>query len=96
MKILFSSYHNPHFITITEYIERAIERLEHSLIFFEDRVFIILDRIREKEQFFQNWDLKRLNNKFISLAFHFKPDICLFAGGHQILPKTIEKKVSLQ
>jgi len=59
-------------------------------------LFYFLDRIREKEQFFQNWDLKRRNNKFISLAFHFKPDICLFAGGHQILPKTIEKKVSLQ
>ena len=91
MKILFSSYHNPHFITITEYIERAIERLGHSLIAFDDQALIIPGRIRQKVHFLQNWDLNRLNNNFMSLVFHHEPDLCLIAGGHRILQETIKK-----
>jgi spore maturation protein CgeB len=91
MKILFSSYHNPHFITITEYIEKAMERLKHSLISFDDRKFIIPGRIRERMLFLQNWDLNRINNKLISLASRCKPDLCLVAGGHRIFPDTIKK-----
>jgi len=91
MKILFSSYHNPHFITITEYIERAIERLKHSLITYDDRKFIIPGRIRERMLFLQKWDLNRINNKLISLAARCKPDLCLVAGGHRIFPDTIKK-----
>lgn len=91
MKILLSASHNPHFITITEYIERAIERLGHFLISFDDRKFIIPGRIRQKVQFLQNWDLHRLNNKLISLAFSNKPNLCIITGGHRIYPETIEK-----
>jgi spore maturation protein CgeB len=91
MKILFSSYHNPHFITITEYIERAIERLGHSLIFFDDWELIIPGRIRQRVHFLQKWDLKRLNNKLISLVFRYAPDFCLIAGGHRIFSETIVK-----
>jgi len=91
MKILFSGYHNPNFVTITEYMEKAIERLGHSLISFEDRVFMIPGRLRKKMRLLQNWDLKRLNNNFLSLASHNSPDLCLVTGGHRILPETIEK-----
>ncbi len=91
MKILFSGYHNPNFVTITEYMEKAIERLGHSLFSFEDRAFMIPGRLRKRVQFLQNWDLKRLNNKFFSLAFHNNPDLCLVTGGHRILPETVEK-----
>jgi spore maturation protein CgeB len=91
VKILFSSYHNPRFITITEYIELAIERLKHSLISFDDRNFLIPGRIRQKITFLQNWDLRKLNSKLISLAFSKKPDLCLIAGGHRISPKTVKK-----
>lgn len=91
MKILLSGYHNPHFITITEYIERAIERLEHSLISFDDRKFIIPGRIRQRVHFLQKWDLRRLNNKLISLAFRYAPDLCLIAGGYRVFSETIVK-----
>jgi len=91
MKVLFSSYHNPHFITITEYIERAIERLGHSLISFDDRKFIIPGRIRERMLFLQNWDLNRINNKLISLASRYKPDLCLVVGGYRVFSETIVK-----
>lgn len=91
MKILFSGYHNPHFTTITEYIEKAIERLGYSLISFDDRKFIIPGRIRQRLQFLQNWDLRRLNNKLISLVFRDLPDLCIITGGHRIFSETILK-----
>jgi len=95
MKILLSGYHNPHFITITEYVERAIEKSGHSLISFDDREFTIPGRIRQKVHFLQNWDLGRLNNRLVSLAFTYKPDLCLITGGHRILPTAIEKLKAL-
>ncbi len=91
MKILFSSYHNPHFLTISEYIEKAIIRLRHSLISFEDRAFIIPGRIRQGVKALQEWDLKRLNHKMTSLAVQKKPDFCLVAGGQRLLPETVER-----
>lgn len=78
-------------MTITEYIERALSKLEHSLISFDDRTFLIPGRIRKRLGFLQNWDLKRLNSKFFSLANQSRPDFCLVAGGHRILPMTIKK-----
>jgi spore maturation protein CgeB len=91
MKILFSGYHNPLFMTITEYIERAIQKTGHSLISFDDRAFIIPGRIRERAPFLQSWDLNRLNNKLISLAFRCEPALCLISGGQRVSPETIEK-----
>jgi len=91
MKILFTGYHNPHFVSITEYIERAIERLGHELIAFDDRSFLIPGRIRQRFKFLQDWDLKRLNTNLVSLASRLKPDICLVSGGHRILPQTLER-----
>lgn len=78
-------------MTITEYIEKAIKKLEHTLISFDDRSFIIPGRIRQKVQALYNWDLNRLNKNFISLARRHEPDFCLITGGHRILPETIKK-----
>ncbi|MFQ5964669.1 MAG: hypothetical protein ACE5KZ_10320 [Candidatus Scalinduaceae bacterium] len=61
MKILFSGYHNPNFITITEYIERAILKQGHELETYDYRSFIIPGRIREKVQFLDQCILKELN-----------------------------------
>ncbi len=91
MKILLSGYHNPHFLTITEYIESAIEKSGHSLLSFDDRSFIIPGRIRERVELLQRWDMKRLNKRIVSQAESFKPDMCLVTGGYRILPETIEK-----
>jgi spore maturation protein CgeB len=91
MKILLSGYHNPHFLTITEYIERAVEKSGHSLLSFDDRSFIIPGRIRKRVEFLQRWDMKRLNKRFASQAESFKPDMCLITGGHRISPETVEK-----
>jgi len=91
MRVLFSSYHNPSFWTITDYIERTIMRLGHELIPFDDRAFIIPGRLRKSVRFLQDIDLNRLNNRLISLASSTNPDLCLVAGGNRILPETVQK-----
>ncbi len=91
MKVLFSSYHNPFFWTITEYTEKAIEKSGHELIRFDDRAFVIPGLFRQRMRFLQKWDLNRLNNRLISLASDSKPDLCLIAGGNRILPETLQK-----
>ena len=89
MKILFSGYHNPHFITITEYMERAIRALGHDLIVFDDRQYVIPGRIRQQIERLDKFDLQRINRKMVSLAFETKPHILIVTGGHRITSRTV-------
>jgi spore maturation protein CgeB len=91
MRILFSSYHNPHFLTITEYIESAIELSGHELIPYDDRQHIVPGRIRSRVGFLNTLDLMRINGKLISLCKESRPDIAVVAGGHRITGPTIGK-----
>lgn len=90
MKILFSSYHNPRFETITEYIEQAITGLGHELIIFDDRQHIIPGRIRNKINFLNKLDLRNINKNLLSTVDSTKPDVVIVAGGHRIQPETVE------
>ncbi|MCA9409213.1 MAG: hypothetical protein KC733_11025, partial [Candidatus Omnitrophica bacterium] len=96
MKILFSGYHNLHFLTITEYIEAAIEQLDHQLISFDDRQYLFPGRLRQVMPIFEKYDLKIMNQKLLQLAQSHQPDICLVTGGHRIFPETIQKLNSLK
>ncbi len=91
MKILLSGYHNPHFLTITEYVERAIQSLGHSLLTFDDRNFLFPGRWRQRSAFLHRFDLKRLNRRLMALALRENPDLCVVLGGHRILPETVER-----
>jgi len=90
MKILFSTHHNPHFFTVTEYIEAAIRKSGHELCDFEDRQHILPGRIRASLPFLDRLDRERINKKMLQLARHQKPDVAVIAGGHRILPETIQ------
>ena len=91
MKILFSGHHNPHFFTITEYLERAIRLLGHELLIFEDRQHTIPGRIRKRWPLFHRLDLKFINTKMLTLAKTAKPDLSVVTGGTRISSDTIEK-----
>ncbi len=91
MKILLSGYHNPDYITITEYVEKAIAETGNYLVSFDDRQFLIPGRVRKVFPWLEKWDLRRLNKNLISLAERNRPDLCLVTGGHRILPDTVEK-----
>jgi len=90
MKILFSGYHNPHFMTITEYMESAIKALGHDLIVFDDREHIIPGRIRRQMQWLHQFDLQHINKKMVSLTLKTKPDILIVTGGHRITSRTVK------
>jgi len=90
MKIIFCSYHNPHYLTITEYIERALKKLSHNVEIFDDRSFIIPGKIRKRFKSLHYFDLKRINRNLLKLVERFKPDIYLETGGYRIFPETIK------
>jgi len=90
MKILLSAYHNPHFPTITEYIEDAIRMIDYDLISFDDRQHIIPGRLRYRIPWFHRLDLEHINKKLLTLAKKSKPDIALITGGHRIQPESIQ------
>ena len=90
MKILFSGYHNPNFITITEYMESAIKALGHELIVFDDRQHIIPGRIRRRLKRLNRFDLQHINKKMVSLVLEMKPDIAIITGGHRITARTVK------
>ncbi len=96
MKIIFSTCRNPYYITITEYVENAIKATGCETMFFNDSDFIIPGRIRSRMPFLNKFDLKRINRNLLSVIKAFKPDIFIEAGGHRILPETIDQIRKLQ
>jgi len=90
MHILFSGYHNPYFMTITEYMEDAIRALGHDLTVFDDRQHIVPGRIRQSIHWLQQYDLRHINKKLVSLALKSKPDIAVVTGGHRITRQSVQ------
>ena len=64
MRILLSGYHNPHYLTVTEYIERAIAALGHELIVFNDRNHVIPGRLRRRWVPLQSISVAVINTEF--------------------------------
>lgn len=91
MKVLFSGHHNPHFHTITEYLERAILKSGHALFIFEDRRHIIPGRIRGFAHVLDRLDLAVINQRMLSLADEARPDVAIITGGHRISARTIRQ-----
>ncbi|MBW2310379.1 MAG: glycosyltransferase [Deltaproteobacteria bacterium] len=89
MRTLLSGYHNPHFLTITEYMEKAIENLGHELLIFDDRQHIVPGRVRQRIKWLHQFDLNHINKKIVSLAAEKKPDIAIVTGGHRITASTV-------
>jgi spore maturation protein CgeB len=84
MKILLSGYHNPHFVTVTEYIERAVRLLGHDLITFDDRRHLFPGRLRQKFRILQQASVGLINRRLVRLAEGSQPDAVIVTGGHRI------------
>jgi spore maturation protein CgeB len=84
MKILLSGHHNPHFHTITEYIESAIRHLGHDLCIFEDRQHVVPGRIRRRVSLLYRLDMQHINHRLRIAARTFKPVIAIIIGGDRI------------
>ena len=91
MKILYSGYHNPNFITITEYVEKAILQLGDEIETYDYRQHTIPYRISERIPFLYRWDMNKLNRGLIKCVDRFKPDILLVNWGGTFYPETISE-----
>ena len=89
MKILYSGYHNPDFMAITEYVERAILQLGYELETYDYRQHIIPYRISDRIPLLRRWDMNILNKGLIKRIDHFRPDIFLGNWGGSYYPETI-------
>lgn len=91
MKVLFSSYRNPHFITITEYTERAFAAAGARVEFFNDRRYRIPGVLRQRVPLFEQLDLKRINSDLLRKAAGSRPDMVFAGGGTRIFPATLQE-----
>ena len=91
MRILLSGYHNPHYLTITEYIERAIGGLGHELIVFNDRDHIFPGLLRKRVKIFQQISLENINRNLVAIVHRTQPDIVIIMGGDRIAHKALKQ-----
>ncbi len=96
MRILVSGYHNPHYVTITEYIERAMRSTGHELITFNDRDHVFPGRLRKKFNFLQKLSVASINRALVKLAKQARPDVVLVTGGHRITANALRSMSKLK
>jgi spore maturation protein CgeB len=89
MRILLSGYHNPHYWTVTEYIERAIGSLGHELAVFDDGMRCIPGRIRDRSPWMERVDRAWMNRRLQSFIRRFRPEVLIVLGGELIDPETV-------
>jgi len=89
MRIFFVGYHNPNFMSFTEYVENAIIELGHEIATFDFRSWLIPGRIRDRVPALHSWDIARINRELLNRVSEFHPDIILITGGSTIFPGTV-------
>jgi spore maturation protein CgeB len=90
LKILFAGWHNPNFMSITEYIERALINLGCELKIFEYRSYMIPGRIRDRIKYLDKFDLQRINNNFLDIVKKWRPDLVFVLQGTTLSSETIQ------
>jgi spore maturation protein CgeB len=96
VQILISGYHNPHYVTVTEYIEKAVRSIGHDVTTFNDRNHIFPGRLRKKVSFLQKLSVAAINRELVKLAAQTRPDIVLITGGHRITQKALRSLSGLK
>jgi spore maturation protein CgeB len=91
MKILLSGYHNPHYETVTEYMERALAMLGHDLSAFDDRCHLIPGTLRERSSLLLRLDLEWINRRLLAIARRSGVQAVLVTGGNRVLGRTVRR-----
>ncbi len=91
MRILFSGYHNPTFMALTEYTERALQALGHELSIFDHRRFLLPGRAHRWSRLAKRMDMALLQRRFVRQAEQFQPELVLVNQGANLYPETIDE-----
>jgi len=91
MRILFSGYHNPAFMALTEYTERALRALGHELSVFDHRKFLLPGRVHRWSTLARRVDMALLQRRFVRQAVEFQPELVLVNQGANLYPETIDR-----
>ena len=78
MKILVSGYHNPNFVTITEYIEGAVSKLGNTLYTFDDRKHLFPKGLRNKVNLLNSISIQWINHLLLRIVLKHQPDLVLY------------------
>ena len=89
MKVLVTGYHNPHYETVTEYMERAVRALGHELLVYDDACHIIPGRIRSRISVLEDINMRHINRRLLTRVRRTKPDVVLVTGGDRFREETI-------
>lgn len=89
MNVLFTGYHNPHYPTVTEYIEEAIHSLGHALRIIDEGSHILPGRLRQRSSFIERIDLQWFNRHLLRTCDRFRPELFIASGGERVLPSTV-------
>jgi len=89
MRVIFSGYHNPHFPTITEYIERAFRELGHEVFSYDERALLLPGRLRAWLPRLQAWEVRRINAGLVRLAARTRCELAVVSGGHGIFADSV-------
>jgi len=89
VNVLFTGYHNPHYPTVTEYIEEAIRSLGHALRVIDEGCHILPGRLRQRSSFIERIDLQWFNRHILEACDRFRPDLFIALGGERVLPSTV-------
>jgi spore maturation protein CgeB len=96
VRILISGYHNPNYVTVTEYIEKAVRSIGHDVTTFNDRNHIFPGRLRKKFGFLQKLSVAAINRELVKLVAQSRPDVVLVTGGHRITGKALRSLVGMK
>lgn len=91
MKVLCIGVHNPHYLTVTEYIERAVASLGHELSVFDMGLRILPGRLRQRVPWLEHLDRRWLNGRLSAHAAKVRPDLVIASGGDRIETATVRQ-----
>lgn len=95
MRILISGYHNPHYLTVTEYIERAVAALGHELVVFDDRLILFPGVLEDRLPPLRSISRAVLNRRLVALVRRTAPDVVVVTGGHEITRRCVRRMAGL-
>lgn len=89
MRFVFSAYHNPHYRTITEYMEEAMRLEGHTCASFDNRSFLLPGRLHSIFPALAQIDSWLLNKRLYNFVRKHTPDIFIEEGGTRIRRATV-------